>query len=47
MASDGALIATDAETGGVRAGMRRDPHGRESLVYELTPAACAAAGNKP
>lgn len=29
--------------GGVRAGMRTDPHGRESLVYALTPAAYAAA----
>lgn len=33
--------------GAVRAGMRNDPHGRESLVYALTPAAyAAAAGNK-
>jgi RimJ/RimL family protein N-acetyltransferase len=29
--------------GGVRAGMRNDPHGRESIVYALTPAAYAAA----
>lgn len=29
--------------GAVRAGMRNDPHGRESLVYALTPAAYAAA----
>ncbi|MDQ3070430.1 MAG: GNAT family N-acetyltransferase [Acidobacteriota bacterium] len=29
--------------GGVRAGMRQDPHGRESIVYALTPAAYAAA----
>ena len=32
--------------GGVRAGMRNDAHGRESLVYELTPQAYAAARNK-
>lgn len=29
--------------GGVRAGMRNDAHGRESVVYELTPEAYAAA----
>lgn len=29
--------------GGVRAGLRNDAHGRESVVYELTPAAYAAA----
>jgi RimJ/RimL family protein N-acetyltransferase len=29
--------------GGVRAGMRHDPHGRESIVFALTPAAYAAA----
>ena len=29
--------------GAVRAGMRRDPHGRENVVYALTPAAYAAA----
>ena len=29
--------------GAVRAGMRNDPHGRESVVYELTPEAYAAA----
>lgn len=29
--------------GGVRAGMRHDAHGRESIVYALTPAAYAAA----
>ena len=34
--------------GAVRAGMRNDPHGRESVVYALTPEAYAgAAGNKP
>lgn len=29
--------------GGVRTGMRNDPHGRESIVYALTPEAYAAA----
>ena len=34
--------------GAVRAGIRSDPHGRESVVYELTPEAYGtAAGNKP
>lgn len=34
--------------GAVRAGVRNDPHGRESLVYELTPEAYRkAVGNKP